>query len=88
MAANDDREYSVEGWYDDDGHFHRRFSESGFDEGRYASGINDRVVFNFGTEERPDYKEFYPAEWDYTDWDDFVEQVYDWMAREYGEATG
>lgn len=75
-----------EGWYDREGDFHS---------GEIPDHLyNDpdawedmRVVIDFGEGDDHDYKTLWPADWEWDDWEDFLEDVHDWYDQEYGEAT-
>lgn len=86
----------IEGWYDNEGDFHKRFSwdrwqESleGTDWGNRYNDLN-RLVINFADEGEPDdYKTIWVDDWAeyYDDKETFWEALEDWYASEYGEAT-
>lgn len=74
------------GWYDRRGSFH-----AGEPPIRWRDDNDEwqgrRVVIDFGEPGKPDYKTLWPSDWDFDDWDSFLEQADDWYDSEYGEAT-
>lgn len=77
----------VEGWYDLRGSFHEGSPGSRFKRGP-DEWDDRRIVIDFGKSAGKDrYKTIWPSEWDWDDWDAFLDDVEDWFDTEYGEAT-
>lgn len=76
-----------EGWYDTGGDFHTGDVPDYLLNDPDAWEPEQRLVVDFGEGNEHDYKTIFPADWEWEDWEGFLEDLQDWYDQEYGEAT-